>query len=341
MYWIILGLAFASGVVLLIWLGPRPAVPLYRMEIPAVPGDLRELEAYIHETEQKTPFLKPDNEARIIWAEGNKYRKTPYSLVFLHGFSASYKEIDPIHKEFGQRYGCNVYLSRLHSHGVDSPEPMLDFTPEAFMDSGLFALAVGQKIGEKVILITASTGSTIGIYMAAHFPEIAGLICYSPNIDLYSNMTRLLTAPWGLQLARLIFRGNYRNREIEGPGRAYWIARHRIEALIALKNLIRSTMKPGTFRKVTQPFFMAYYYKNRKMQDKTVSVHKMLRMFRLLGTEAESKRKISLPKAGVQLQSGSPFTSTRYRPAKSREPSALRKVLRELGRRRPWQGMAG
>ncbi|MDX2250287.1 MAG: alpha/beta hydrolase [Bacteroidia bacterium] len=278
------------------------------MDLPILPSNLRELEKFIHETELQTPHLRPDNEARILWAKGSEYQKTPYSLVFLHGFSASYKEIDPIHREFGERYGCNVYLSRLHAHGVDTPEPMLDFTPESFMDSGLFALAVGEQIGEKVILITASTGSTLGIYLAAHFPEIAALICYSPNIDLYSSITRLLAGPWGLHLARLVFRGNYRDREIEGPGRQYWIARHRIEALIALKNLIRSTMKPETFQRVKQPFFMAYYYKNRQLQDKTVSVQKMQKMYRLLGTPPELKWKKSFPQAGVHAI-GSPYTS--------------------------------
>ncbi|MEZ4775204.1 MAG: alpha/beta hydrolase [Bacteroidia bacterium] len=278
------------------------------MELPELPTNLQDLEKYIHESELQTPYLRPDNEARIIWAKGYEYKKTTYSLVFLHGFSASYMEIDPIHRAFGERFGCNVYLSRLQAHGVDTPEPMLDFTPEGFMDSGLFALAAGKQIGEKVILITASTGSTLGIYIAAHFPEIAGLICYSPNIDLYSNVTRLLAGPWGLHFAKLVFRGNYRARIIEGPGKQYWIARHRVEALIALKNLIRSTMKPEIFQRVKQPFFMAYYYKNRQFQDKTVSVHKMLQMYRQLGTLPELKRKKSFPKAGVHAI-GSRFTS--------------------------------
>lgn len=305
---LITGLALLLILVLVYQLGPRPVRPVYDMKFPDLPDDLYELDKQIRDTELKTPYLRKDNEARIVWVPGKEYEQTEYSLVFLHGFSASYKEIDPIHKDFGERYGCNVYLSRLHEHGVDSPEPMLDFTAEKFMASGLSAVAIGKKIGKKVIVISASTGSTIGIYIAAHHPEIHALICYSPNVDLYSSLSNLLPGPWGLYIARLFHWSKYRERYIEPEGQPYWIRKHRLEALVSLKTIVRSTMKKNIFRKVNQPFFLAYYFRNKHFQDKTVSVWKMLKMFENLGTPEDQKRKMSFPRAGVHAI-GSPFTS--------------------------------
>ena len=41
-----------------------------------------------------THRLKPDNEARIVWADSSR-QKTAYAIVYLHGFSASLGEGDP------------------------------------------------------------------------------------------------------------------------------------------------------------------------------------------------------------------------------------------------------
>ncbi|MCB0852562.1 MAG: alpha/beta hydrolase, partial [Bacteroidetes bacterium] len=232
-------------------LGPKPPIPKYDLILPALPDDLKELEDFIEKREKETPFIRPDNNARIIWHKGSEYKKTPYSLVYLHGFSASYIEADPIHKEFAQRFGCNLYLPRLYAHGVMPPEPMLDFSAEKMVHSALEAFAIASKIGDKVIIMAASTGATVGLYLAAHFTQIKGLICFSPNIDLYSRFSFILRLRWGLYLARLIFWSKYREFEVEPQGKPYWTHKYRIEALIALKNLLATTMNNKVFQKIT------------------------------------------------------------------------------------------
>ncbi len=56
--------------------------------------------------------------------------KTEYSLVYLHGFSASQAEGDPVHRNIAKLFGCNLYLSRLAEHGIDTAEPMMNLTAE-------------------------------------------------------------------------------------------------------------------------------------------------------------------------------------------------------------------
>ena len=110
------------------FLGPEPSKPKWDKTVIEVPADPTALEQYISTQESKHK-LKQDNEARIIWADSTK-KKTPFSVVYLHGFSASQKEGDPVHKQFAKEFGCNLYLARLADHGVDTTEQLLYFTAD-------------------------------------------------------------------------------------------------------------------------------------------------------------------------------------------------------------------
>ncbi|HNY14475.1 MAG TPA: hypothetical protein PKI12_02965, partial [Bacteroidales bacterium] len=80
-----------------------------------------------------------------------------------------------------------------------------------------------------------------------------------------------------------------------------WVMEYRLEALVALQDLVTNTMKAETFEKVMCPVFLAYYYKNEEEQDKTVSVPAMLEMFEQLGTPPDMKRKMAFPETGAHV----------------------------------------
>jgi hypothetical protein len=92
-------------------------------------GRLRGLEQYVKQNESLHQ-LKPDNEARIVWANDSIPQLTNYSIVYLHGFSASQKEGDPVHRNIAKEFGCNLYLSRLAEHGIDTSEQLLNLTAD-------------------------------------------------------------------------------------------------------------------------------------------------------------------------------------------------------------------
>lgn len=279
--------------------GPRPETPEFSVDLPKVSTNLAELEAKIQENEQNVPHLKPDNQARIVWYDSTNKEVSPFSLVYIHGFSASQEEGAPIHREFAQRYGCNLYLARLPGHGIDDPEVFKDLTPEQLLESAQEAIAIGKQIGKKVIVMSTSTGATLALYTAAFQKDITGLIIYSPLIDFYSSSTWLLDKPWGLQIARQVFGGDY----FYQPDRPelfkkYWTYHYRLEGLVALKTLVANTMEEATFEKVKQPLFLGYYYKDEAHQDETVSVPHMLEMYEQLGTPDSLKRKQAFPDVG-------------------------------------------
>ena len=93
--------------------------------------------------------------------------KTAYSIVYLHGFSASQAEGDPVHKNIAAMFGCNLYLSRLAEHGIDTTEPMMNLTADKNWESAKQALAIGKQLGNKVILMGTSTGGTNALQLGS------------------------------------------------------------------------------------------------------------------------------------------------------------------------------
>ncbi len=275
--------------------GPNPATPIYSTELPSVPSiDL--LENYITSIES-AHHLRPNNEARVVWANDSVKQKTDYAIVYLHGFSASQEEGNPVHRNIAKQFGCNLYLARLAEHGMDTTEQLVNLTPENYWKSAQQALAIGKQLGNKVILMGTSTGGTQALQLAATYPnEVAALVLYSPNIAINDPKAWLLNNPWGLQIARLVKGSHYLVADDTRPiYRQYWDRPYRMEATIALEEMLETTMNKETFSKVKQPTLLLYYYKDEQHQDRIVKVSAMKEMFDQLATKNSDKRAIALP----------------------------------------------
>ena len=279
--------------------GPNPSTPKYKKEIPSVPSDPVALEKYISESESQHK-LKPDNEARIIWANDSLKQKTEYAIVYLHGFSASWKEGDPSHTTIAKKFGCNLYLSRLAEHGIDTADQLINLTADNYWESAEQALAIGKQLGKKLILMTTSTGGTLGLMLAAAYPDdVDALILLSPNIEINDPNAWILNKHWGLQIARLVKKSDYVIAEDDRPiYKQYWNKPYRLEGAVQLEELLATTMNKKTFEKVKAPSLLLYYYRDNVHQDSVVKVSAMLTMFDQLGTPDSLKRKLAMPKTG-------------------------------------------
>lgn len=288
------------GIILLVLivvylLGPRPAKPKFSTDLPSLPSNPSELVKYVIQQDAHRK-IKPDNEARIVWADNTSPAKTEYAVVYLHGFSASQEEGDPVHTEFANSFGCNLYLSRLAEHGIDTTEPLAALTADKLWESAKEALAVGRQIGNKVILMGTSTGGTLALQLAATFPDLVhSLILLSPNIAINDANAWVLNNPWGLQIARMV-KGKYNvASDTTSIYRQYWYHRYRMEGAVELQELLESTMRSSLFAKIHQPVLLLYYYEDDDHQDEVVKVSAMQRMFRQLSTPADKKREKALP----------------------------------------------
>ncbi|RDY58777.1 alpha/beta hydrolase [Flagellimonas nanhaiensis] len=283
--------------IVLFFVGPRVEKPNLDRTLPEVNTNLEELEDWINNKEKTVPNIKSNNEARIVWFDSIP-SKTEYSIVYLHGWSASQMEGHPLHTDIAKKYGCNLYLPRLAGHGLDEEEAMLNLTADMVLDSAKEAIAVAKQLGDKVIVMATSTGGTLALHLVGGDKDIVGLLLYSPNIEIYDKNAKLLTGPWGLQLAKMVKKSDYHEFDANEEKKKYWTTKYRVEALTHLQAMVDNTMKPETFQKVEQPVFMGYFYKNDSIQDKVVSVAAMLKMFDELGTPQDKKRKKAFPETG-------------------------------------------
>jgi esterase/lipase len=279
-------------------LGPAPATPKYDTTMPTVPA-INQLDNFIAQQEAHHT-LRPDNQARIVWHNDSAKQKTPYAIVYLHGFSASQEEGNPVHRNIAKQFGCNLFLSRLAEHGIDTTEQLLKLTADNYWESAKQALAITKQVGDKVILMGTSTGASQALQLAAAYPnDVAAIILYSPNIKIYDPNAWVLNNHWGLQIARMVKGGKYNVPEDDRPiYKQYWNKPYRLEATVALEELIESAMTEETFKKVKQPTLLLYYYKDEANQDNVVSVSAMQKMFTQISTDSTMKKQMAMPNTG-------------------------------------------
>ncbi len=284
-------------IVAVYFLGPTPSKPKWNLAMPVVPQESAALEKYVADQESKHK-LKPDNEARIIWADSSK-KKTEYSVVYIHGFSASQEEGDPVHINFAKKINANLYLARMADHGVDTTDQLLYFSADRWWQSSKEALAIGKSLGDKVILMSTSTGGTMSLILASTYPnDVFTLINMSPNIEINDPTAWLLNNPWGLQIARKVIGGDLLSSPPDSLRDGYWNNPYRIEAVVQLEELVESKMNKETFANVKCPSLTLYFYKNEKEQDPTVKVSAMMEMDKNLGTPDNLKQMVAIPEAG-------------------------------------------
>lgn len=307
-------------------LGPKPTPPVYNKDLPNV-STLDSLEAYVAK-EESLHRIKPGNAATIVWAGDSGRHQTEYAIVYLHGFSASQAEGDPVHRNIARRFGCNLYLSRLAEHGIDTTEQLVNLTADKYWESAKRALVIGSRLGKKVILMGTSTGGTQALQLAANYPSlVSGIILYSPNIAINDPNAWLLNNPWGLQIARLVKGGKYHDPADERPEyRRYWNKPYRLEAIVALEEMLETTMNPALFKKISQPVLMLYYYQNEAHQDQVVKVGAMKDMFASLATSAKFKREKAMPMAGDHVLA-SPIKSHDIQGVEKETASFLQEVI--------------
>jgi len=278
-------------------LGPKVSYDPITLSTENFTMPIGQLDQFLADREAKVEKLKPENESRIIWADS--IRKTPYSIVYLHGFSAGPMEGNPVHFELAKRYGCNLYLPRLAGHGIDDIESFLHLTPDELVDDAKEALDIGHLIGEKVILMSCSTGGTLSTYLTAKFPErVTAQLLYSPNFEIYDPNAKHLTGPWGKQIAAQVQGSDYNSFVPPPGGEKYWTTKYRMEGAFALQTLLDRTMTRETFEAITKPYFLGYYYKNEEESDHVVSVPAMLEFHKQTATPKDQKRCIPFPNGG-------------------------------------------
>ncbi len=299
--------------------GPKPEPLNLKSDLPAIPSNLAELDSFLLNKESKFD-LRSENEARIEWF-GDSLHQTEWAIVYLHGFSASHPEGAPVHREIANKLGANLFLSRLSGHGYRR-ESLHDFTAESAWADAKEALAIGQKLGKKVLLMGTSTGCSYAINLAASFPKsVNALVNLSPNIRVKDPAAALLNGPWGLEIAHLVLGDKRRIVADTAAYALYWDTLYTVNALVELQHLLESTLVDSTFAKVKCPTLNLCFYKNEEEQDPVVSVDKIRWMHESLGSPKHKKRLVELADVGDHVLAN---------PIKSQDPEAVRAAIEKF-----------
>ncbi|GAA0880158.1 alpha/beta hydrolase [Algoriphagus jejuensis] len=297
---IFLGL-FATAIVLVIvyMLGPRIEKQELTINFPEVPTRLSELSEYVRNREDTVIGLKPGNEAYIQWADSSNKAKTPYSIVYIHGFGASPMEGDPVHRFLATHFGANLFVTRLPEHGIKRDNGMEYLTAQKLADAAGEAYQIGKSLGDSVIVVGTSMGGALTLLLASQQPDIKAVVLYSPCVRDGGEQLNALFKPWSKQLMETFAMNNsVLHDERTGEKKAYWSEDYHINAYVSLATVVYSEMNAQTFAQIKQPLFLGYYYKSAEEQDFVVSVPKMLEMYGELSTPAALKHEQAFPKTG-------------------------------------------
>jgi len=203
----------------------------------SLPNDL---DVWLAQSEQKIANIRPDAAKRIVWAEVAG-TKTPLAVVYLHGFSATSAEIRPVPERVARELGANLFFTRLAGHGRDGPA-MAEPVAGDWIADVAEAMAIGRRLGDRVLVIGTSTGGTLAA-IAATDPELnaglAGVVFISPNFGLKPLAAKILDLPlaryWGPWVA-----GAERGfAPVNADHAAYWTTTYPTVALFPMAALIR------------------------------------------------------------------------------------------------------
>ncbi len=217
--------------------GPRPNPDLsIDAPTPTLPDDIDE---YLRASESQFNDLTPGTEKTIVWNDTSR-TKTPLSIVYLHGFSASRQETAPLCDVIAEELGANLFYTRLAGHGRPG-EALGAATVDDWIDDAVEALAIGRKIGDEVIVVGTSTGATLAMWVLAQpgmQRQVKANIMLSPNFAPKDRNARVALWPWGRQIMRAAV-GRLRRWEARNElQERYWTTEYPVKAIVTMMTLV-------------------------------------------------------------------------------------------------------
>ena len=216
--------------------------PISSNQLPPAAFTLAQIEQRLQTAETQITDIRPGLEKSIIWAD-QPQKRTAFSIVYIHGFSASKEELRPVPDEVAANLGANMFFTRLTGHARNA-NAMRDASLDAWMQDLAEAFAVGTTIGDNVIVISCSTGGTIvaqGVARGMFSKKLFSTVFISPNFGVQDKMAPLLTWP----LARFwvpLIAGEMQNSQLRNARHArYWTTSYPTISLIPMMQLIKAT----------------------------------------------------------------------------------------------------
>lgn len=222
------------------WLfGPRTPVDTTITFDPAAIGD--DIDAYLDASEAKIRGIQPNQHKAIVWDDPEAKARTPIAIIYIHGFSASPGEMRPLPDQVAANLKANLYFARLKGHGTTT-NAMADTSVNAWINDFAEAVAIGARLGERVVVMGTSTGGALATWsmtQPAFRDRIHAAVFFSPNYGVQAFGSSLLTLPFAKELSRLVL-GETRSFE---PGnerqRVFWTTTYPVDAILPMAETVK------------------------------------------------------------------------------------------------------
>ena len=194
-------LLILSALLILVWAGPRADADLSWSDV----TPLEPLDAWLAGQEAGFDTIRPGTAKGIVWAD-SVGKKTPLSVIYLHGFSASRLEAYPYPDSVAKALGANLLYTRLAGHGQDG-EALGASTAHEWMQSVVEAIRVSEAIGDSLVVIGLSTGAPLAAVASADSAlsrHWKAQVWISPYFKLQDSRSDLVLGPWGRVLLRIL-----------------------------------------------------------------------------------------------------------------------------------------
>ncbi|MEM7616385.1 MAG: alpha/beta fold hydrolase [Pseudomonadota bacterium] len=213
-----------------------------------------DVDAYLFRAERSVPDLVRGAQKHVLWANPVNKTKTPLSIVYIHGFSATLEEIRPVPDEIARLLGANLFYTRLKGHGRNgaamAEARYLDWRADLAE-----AVEIGRRLGDRVILMGTSTGGaliTAGLVEPETTADVAGVVLVSPNFAPQQQGVGVLTWPFARNFAPMIL-GEERFFAPENTEHGkWWTTRYPTEAVVPMAASVKAANEVNHAR-ITAP----------------------------------------------------------------------------------------
>lgn len=218
--------------------------------------DLATIEQELAAAEAQVPDLRPGCEKRIVWA-GEGAAQTEFSVVYIHGFSATGEELRPLPDLVADGLDANLFFTRLTGHGQDG-DAMGRATLSAWQADVSEAIDVAQTIGRNVVIIGCSTGCTLATLALAQGAQVKAVIHVSPNFGLrHKGVQFVLDLPASRHWAKYVAGSSRSFTPISEAHKAYWTVEYPTAAVHVMADAVEA-VRHVDLTKISTPALFCY-----------------------------------------------------------------------------------
>lgn len=283
-HWVLKSLAgLLLALAALFFLGPvnefGPDTPTARQ---APPTALADLDPWLQTSESKFEGLRPGTAKGVVWASADK-QQTPWSVVYIHGFSATRLETAPLADQVAKALGANLFYTRLSGHGLPG-QAMGEASAQDWLADTLEAVRIGKTLGRKVLVISCSTGSTLSTWLGTtpQAADVSAFVFISPNFGLKNKMSELINGHWGQQIATAISGDTIRYEQTDPREVVAWTGSYPTKALFPMMALVKK-VRDSDLSAFQKPVLVLY-----SAADQTVDPEEIKATFARLGSQQKS-----------------------------------------------------